>query len=356
MILHCQKEKEKPDLIKEKCSQKESDILQNKKRKRYTRQFKYNTLLKKKELNLTYDKISNETGVSSDTLRKWPAQLSQFKYPYNIKVLNKLGNTELISWLIRHWQPKKNTNNEFPEITEPLNSRSIRTYVNILLLEERYRSGDATTVSRSTVRGYTRRLGLSFIEIKNKKPSARTEKDNLINKRNYFDDLNLKIKTFDLTADRIWCMDEKNCDYNACPNQTLVPRTYLKDKIKSVKAFKEHFFENITLTKPVQIQPKKVVSDTIVACIRADGARIPPMIIENRQGYISRTSNMCNRFKIGGMNQTFMLDWLNYFKQFVKMNDILILDNLGSHTCKSTKKTSKGIKYPSSFSSGGTSY
>ncbi|KAJ6246201.1 transposase-related [Anaeramoeba flamelloides] len=326
------KEKEKPDLIKEKCSQKESDILQNKKRKRYTRQFKYNTLLKKKELNLTYNKISNETGVSSDTLRKWPAQLSQFKYPYNIQVLNKLGNTELISWLIRHWQPKKNTNNEFPEITEPLNSRSIRTYVNILLLEERYRSGDATTVSRSTVRGYTRRLGLSFIEIKNKKPSARTEKDNLINKRNYFDDLNLKIKTFGLTADRVWCMDEKNCDYNACPKQTLVPRTYLKDQIKSVKAFKEHFFENITLTKPVQIQPKKVVSDTIVACIRADGARIPPMIIENRQGYISRTSNICNRQKIGGMNQTFMLDWLNYFKQFVKMNDILILDNLGSHT------------------------
>ncbi|KAJ6232816.1 hypothetical protein M0813_04623 [Anaeramoeba flamelloides] len=203
-------------------------------------------------------KYQMKTGVSSDTLRKWPAQLSQFKYPYNIKVLNKLGNTELISWLIRHWQPKKNTNNEFPEITEPLNSRSIRTYVNILLLEERYRSGDATTVSRSTVRGYTRRLGLSFIEIKNKKPSARTEKDNLINKRNYFDDLNLKIKTFDLTADRIWCMDEKNCDYNACPNQTLVPRTYLKDKIKSVKAFKEHFFENITLTKPVQIQPKRL--------------------------------------------------------------------------------------------------
>ncbi|KAJ6254730.1 hypothetical protein M0813_12039 [Anaeramoeba flamelloides] len=138
-------------------------------------------------------------------------------------------------------------------------------------------------------------------------------------------------------------MDEKNCDYNACPKQTLVPRTYLKDQIKSVKAFKEHFFENITLTKPVQIQPKKVVSDTIVACIRADGARIPPMIIENRQGYISRTSNICNRQKIGGMNQTFMLDWLNYFKQFVKMNDILILDNLGSHTCKSTKKRAKEL-------------
>ncbi|KAJ3438840.1 hypothetical protein M0812_14855 [Anaeramoeba flamelloides] len=75
--------------------------------------------------------------------------------------------------------------------------------------------------------------------------------------------------------------------------------------------------------------------DTLVACIRADGARLAPMIIETRNAYLNKKKDSSkSREKIGGMSEDFMIFWLEYFSQFTQKGDILILDNLSSHKTK----------------------
>ncbi|KAJ6253855.1 hypothetical protein M0813_13273 [Anaeramoeba flamelloides] len=50
--------------------------------------------------------------------------------------------------------------------------------------------------------------------------------------------------------------------------------------------------------------------DTLVACIRADGARLAPMIIETRNAYLNKKDSSKSREKIGGMSEDFMIFWL----------------------------------------------
>ncbi|KAJ6239627.1 hypothetical protein M0813_24991 [Anaeramoeba flamelloides] len=120
------------------------------------------------------------------------------------------------------------------------------------------------------------------------------------------------IEENELTSDRIWCMDETPCQHSDTPKKSF--------KLRNSKSFsKTHGFNQ---------------RDTLVACIRADGARLAPMIIETRNAYLNKKDSSKSREKIGGMSEDFMIFWLEYFSQFTQKGDILILDNLSSHKTK----------------------
>ncbi|KAJ6239478.1 drug resistance abc transporter [Anaeramoeba flamelloides] len=74
------------------------------------------------------------------------------------------------------------------------------------------------------------------------------------------------IEENELTSDRIWCMDETPCQHSDTPKKSF--------KLRNSKSFsKTHGFNQ---------------RDTLVACIRADGARLAPMIIETRNAYLNK--------------------------------------------------------------------
>ncbi|KAJ6244912.1 hypothetical protein M0813_21003 [Anaeramoeba flamelloides] len=83
------------------------------------------------------------------------------------------------------------------------------------------------------------------------------------------------IEENELTSDRIWCMDETPCQHSDTPKKSF--------KLRNSKSFsKTHGFNQ---------------RDTLVACIRADGARLAPMIIETRNAYLNKKKIHQNRVK-----------------------------------------------------------
>ncbi|KAJ3434041.1 hypothetical protein M0812_20100 [Anaeramoeba flamelloides] len=75
--------------------------------------------------------------------------------------------------------------------------------------------------------------------------------------------------------------------------------------------------------------------DTLVACIRADGARLAPMIIETRNAYLNKKDSSKSREKNWRYVRRFHdLFGLSIFHNLLKKGDILILDNLSSHKTK----------------------
>ncbi|KAJ6243813.1 hypothetical protein M0813_21601 [Anaeramoeba flamelloides] len=72
-------------------------------------------------------------------------------------------------------------------------------------------------------------------------------------------------------------MDETPCQHSDTPKKSF--------KLRNSKSFsKTHGFNQ---------------RDTLVACIRADGARLAPMIIETRNAYLNKKDSSKSREKIG---------------------------------------------------------
>ncbi|KAJ3424180.1 hypothetical protein M0812_29814 [Anaeramoeba flamelloides] len=154
--------------------------------------------------------------------------------------------------------------------------------------------------------------GLYCKSIDHVEDRPKSEEDKKRDNTRFFQTYTHYIEENELTSDRIWCMDETPCQHSDTPKKSF--------KLRNSSSFsKTHGFNQ---------------RDTLVACIRADGARLAPMIIETRNAYLNKKDSSKSREKIGGMSEDFMIFWLEYFSQFTQKGDILILDNLSSHKTK----------------------
>ncbi|KAJ6243781.1 hypothetical protein M0813_22222 [Anaeramoeba flamelloides] len=144
----------------------------------------------------------------------------------SISALNREGNTILWDWIKKHLV-MEGDEKTYPEILAPLKGPYIRRHIIGLLENKKYRSGKATSVSRAAVYRWMNLRGLYC-------------------------------KSIDHVEDRPKSEEDKQRD-----NTRFFPNSFSKT----------HGFNQ---------------RDTLVACIRADGARLAPMIIETRNAYLNK--------------------------------------------------------------------
>ncbi|KAJ6232663.1 hypothetical protein M0813_04704 [Anaeramoeba flamelloides] len=205
----------------------------------------------------------------------------------SISALNREGNTILWDWIKKHLV-MEGDEKTYPEILAPLKGPYIRRHIIGLLENKKYRSGKATSVSRAAVYRWMNLRGLYCKSIDHVEDRPKSEEDKQRDNTRFFQTYTHYIEENELTSDRIWCMDETPCQHSDTPKKSF--------KLRNSKSFsKTHGFNQ---------------RDTLVACIRADGARLAPMIIETRNAYLNKKDSSKSREKIGGMSEDFMIFWL----------------------------------------------
>ncbi|KAJ6241838.1 hypothetical protein M0813_00544 [Anaeramoeba flamelloides] len=119
--------------------------------------------------------------------------------------------------------------------------------------------------------------GLYCKSIDHVEDRPKSEEDKQRDNTRFFQTYTHYIEENELTSDRIWCMDETPCQHSDTQKKSF--------KLRNSKSFsKTHGFNQ---------------RDTLVACIRADGARLAPMIIETRNAYLNKKDSSKSREKIG---------------------------------------------------------
>ncbi|KAJ3448807.1 hypothetical protein M0812_01292 [Anaeramoeba flamelloides] len=281
------------------------------KRKSYEKKFKFETVQEYMDSVITWKRLGSKRDVPHDTIRKWKSQVIKMYQDPSISALNREGNTILWDWIKKHLV-MEGDEKTYPEIVAPLKGPYIRRHIIGLLENKKYRSGKATSVSRAAVYRWMNLRGLYCKSIDHVEDRPKSEEDKKRDNTRFFQTYTHYIEENELTSDRIWCMDETPCQHSDTPKKSF--------KLRNSSSFsKTHGFNQ---------------RDTLVACIRADGARLAPMIIETRNAYLNKKDSSKSREKIGGMSEDFMIFWLEYFSQFTQKGDILILDNLSSHKTK----------------------
>ncbi|KAJ6236734.1 hypothetical protein M0813_27479 [Anaeramoeba flamelloides] len=281
------------------------------KRKSYEKEFKFETVQEYMDSVITWKRLGSKRDVPHDTIRKWKRQVIKMYQDPSISALNREGNTILWDWIKKHLV-MEGDEKTYPEILAPLKGPYIRRHIIGLLENKKYRSGKATSVSRAAVYRWMNLRGLYCKSIDHVEDRPKSEEDKQRDNTRFFQTYTHYIEENELTSDRIWCMDETPCQHSDTPKKSF--------KLRNSKSFsKTHGFNQ---------------RDTLVACIRADGARLAPMIIETRNAYLNKKDSSKSREKIGGMSEDFMIFWLEYFHNLLKKGDILILDNLSSHKTK----------------------
>ncbi|KAJ6243816.1 hypothetical protein M0813_21604 [Anaeramoeba flamelloides] len=200
-----------------------------------------------------------------DTIRKWKRQVIKMYQDPSISALNREGNTILWDWIKKHLV-MEGDEKTYPEILAPLKGPYIRRHIIGLLENKKYRSGKATSVSRAAVYRWMNLRGLYCKSIDHVEDRPKSEEDKQRDNTRFFQTYTHYIEENELTSDRIWCMDETPCQHSDTPKKSF--------KLRNSKSFsKTHGFNQ---------------RDTLVACIRADGARLAPMIIETRNAYLNK--------------------------------------------------------------------
>ncbi|KAJ6230788.1 hypothetical protein M0813_06356 [Anaeramoeba flamelloides] len=196
------------------------------KRKSYEKEFKFETVQEYMDSVITWKRLGSKRDVPHDTIRKWKRQVIKMYQDPSISALNREGNTILWDWIKKHLV-MEGDEKTYPEILAPLKGPYIRRHIIGLLENKKYRSGKATSVSRAAVYRWMNLRGLYC-------------------------------KSIDHVEDRPKSEEDKQRD-----NTRFFPNSFSKT----------HGFNQ---------------RDTLVACIRADGARLAPMIIETRNAYLNK--------------------------------------------------------------------
>ncbi|KAJ6242579.1 hypothetical protein M0813_22438 [Anaeramoeba flamelloides] len=205
------------------------------KRKSYEKEFKFETVQEYMDSVITWKRLGSKRDVPHDTIRKWKRQVIKMYQDPSISALNREGNTILWDWIKKHLV-MEGDEKTYPEILAPLKGPYIRRHIIGLLENKKYRSGKATSVSRAAVYRWMNLRGLYC-------------------------------KSIDHVEDRPKSEEDKQRD-----NTRFFPNSFSKT----------HGFNQ---------------RDTLVACIRADGARLAPMIIETRNAYLNKKDSSKSREK-----------------------------------------------------------